>query len=197
MIRARWRSVVRIDGTRSASGRSWLIVDKALSRLAKPTRLFKTRGWIWMPQDCPAASTFFNAILCCCRAQRIATREIRGNASLSSSSLFGSNSGRGLIGPVMLPPGLARLTTNPAFTGSIAMPIMTIGIVRVSRITARTVAGPGEMTRTSTLRRTSSAVSSGSRPRLLSAYRYSIKRFFPSVYPSSRRPCRNILCWGA
>ena len=51
-------------------------------------------------------------------------------------------------------------------------------------------AGP-PVTMTSTLRRTSSAASAGRRSSFPSAYRYSMTMFFPSTYPSSRRPWRN------
>jgi hypothetical protein len=44
---------------------------------------------------------------------------------------------------------------------------------------------------TSTLRRTSSAARSGSRSSFPSAYRYSMRMFFPSTYPSSRSHWRN------
>src|SRR5262249_45703198 len=44
---------------------------------------------------------------------------------------------------------------------------------------------------TSTLRRTSSVASAGRRSGFPSVYRHSMTIFFPSTYPSSRRPCRN------
>ena len=47
------------------------------------------------------------------------------------------------------------------------------------------------VTMTSTLRRTSSAASAGRRSSFPSADRHSMTMFFPSTYPSSRRPCRN------
>ena len=50
---------------------------------------------------------------------------------------------------------------------------------------------PPAVTMTSTLRRTSSAASSGRPSSFPSAYRHSMTMFFPSKYPSSRRPCRN------
>ena len=43
----------------------------------------------------------------------------------------------------------------------------------------------------STLRRTSSAASAGRPSCFPSAHRHSMTMFFPSTYPSSRRPCRN------
>ena len=52
---------------------------------------------------------------------------------------------------------------------------------------ARVVEGPPE-TMTFTLRPTSSAARLGRRSALPSADRHSMVRFFPSTYPSSRRP---------
>ena len=89
----------------------------------------------------------------------------------------------------MLPPGRARLATNPEPTGSLSN-AMTMGIVTVASLAGRVDAGPA-VTMTSTLRRTSSAASSGRRSSFPSAYRHSMTMFFPSTYPSSRSPCRN------
>ena len=64
-------------------------------------------------------------MICWCRSTlngggspRKATVEICGNACLSTPSLFPFNCVDRLTSPVTLPPGLARLTANPAFTGS-------------------------------------------------------------------------------
>src|SRR5688500_11643399 len=67
---------------------------------------------------------------------------------------------------------------------------MTIGIIEVASLAGRVVVGP-VVTMTSTLRRTSSAASAGSRSSFPSAYRHSTTMFFLSTYPSSRKPCRN------
>ena len=67
---------------------------------------------------------------------------------------------------------------------------MTMGIVEVASLAARVAAGPA-VTMMSTLRRTSSAASAGRRSSLPSADRLSMTMFFPSTYPSSRRPWRN------
>ena len=105
--------------------------------------------------------------------------ESLGTISLSSSSRFPLSSPARLVSPVMFPPGRARLATNPFPTGS-----------RVKRHDDRNRAGcffaarvavDHPMTMTSTLRRTSSAASSGSRSSFPSAYRYSITMFFPSM----------------
>ena len=87
------------------------------------------------------------------------------------------------------PQGGARLATNPFPTGSLSWN-MTMGIVTVASLARRVDIEP-PVTITSTLRRTSSAASAGTRSSFPSAYRCSMTMFFPSTYPSSRRPCRN------
>src|SRR5215470_15805138 len=67
---------------------------------------------------------------------------------------------------------------------------MTMGIVVVACLAERVGCGPA-VTMTSTLRRTSSPASEGRRSDFPSANRHSMKMFFPSIYPSSRSPCRN------
>ena len=90
---------------------------------------------------------------------------------------------------MVLPPGRARLATNPAPTGS-AETAITIGIVRVACLAAW-VGGVSTVTMTSTLRRTSSAANSPRRLSCPSPNRYSMLMLFPSTHPRSRRPCRN------
>ncbi len=68
-----------------------------------------------------------------------------------------------------LPPGLAKLSTNPSATGSVPILKMT-GIVFVAFLKA-TASGVEEATRTSTLRRTKSSAKAGYRSSLLSAKR--------------------------
>ena len=80
-----------------------------------------------------------------------------------------------------LPPGRARLSTRPASTGSIPPPVITMGIVLVAFLAAWIVVTPPATTMISTLRRTSSAASSGYRSRFPSAYRYSMAMFCPSM----------------
>ena len=64
---------------------------------------------------------------------------------------------------------------------------MTMGIVVVASFAARVTDAPDEKMM-STLRRTSSAASAGSRSSFPSADRHSMTMFFPSTYPSSRKP---------
>src|SRR2546422_4975469 len=73
--------------------------------------------------------------------QRTATRDILGTASLRTSISFALKSGLKNDIPVILPPGRARLATNPARTGS-PLGAMTIGIVRVACFAARTSPSP-------------------------------------------------------
>ncbi len=120
---------------------------------------------------------------------KTATRESLGTISFRSSSRFPLSSGARVDNPVMFPPGRARLATNPLPTGSGSC-AMTMGIVEVASLAARVAVGPA-VTMTSTLRRTSSAASAGRRSSFPSADRHSMTMFFPSTYPSSRRPCRN------
>ena len=56
-----------------------------------------------------------------------------------------------------------------------------MGIVLVAFLTARTVEAPPDTTMTSTLRRTTSEASSGSRWSFPPAYRYSMVMFCPST----------------
>src|SRR5207245_3230822 len=72
------------------------------------------------------------------------------------------STGRPADVPVIFPPGRARLATNPNSTASLT-PAMTMGIVVVAFLTARTVGFPPEVTMTSTLSRTISVASSGRR----------------------------------
>ena len=66
--------------------------------------------------------------------QSAAARCIRGTISRRISSCFAGMSVEETVpNPVMLPPGRARLVTNPDSTGS-PTPAMTIGIVRVALI---------------------------------------------------------------
>src|SRR5215510_318587 len=109
--------------------------------------------------------------------------------SFRRSTRFPLISGARVDNPVMFPPGRARLATNPFATGSLSC-VMTIGIVAVAFL-AGPVAPKPPVTMISTLRRASSAASAGRRSFFPSADRHSMIMFFPSTYPSSRRPCRN------
>ena len=108
---------------------------------------------------------------------KTATRESLGTISFKSSSFFPLISGARLDSPVMFPPGRARLATNPFPTGSGSCAI-TMGIVDVACLAGRVAWGPA-VTMMSTLRRTSSAASSGSRSNFPSAHRDSIDNVFP------------------
>ena len=89
----------------------------------------------------------------------------------------------------MFPPGRARLATKPDPRTSATL-ASTMGILRVARRAASAASVP-EATMMLTFNRTSSAAISPARPGLASAVRHSTARFFPSTYPSSRRPRRN------
>jgi hypothetical protein len=124
-----------------------------------------------------------------------ATRPSLGTISFRISSCFPLISGARVDNPVMFPPGRARLATKPLPTGS-SSNVMTIGIVEVAPLAGWVAVGP-LVTMTSTLSRTNSVASAGSRSSFPSACRRSMTMFFPSTYPSSRRPCRNASMRGA
>src|SRR4029450_13194659 len=71
-----------------------------------------------------------------------------------------------------------------------AVPVITIGIVRVACWAARIAVGPAATT-TSTGSRTKSAANSGSRSGFPSAHRHSIAMDCPSTQPSSWSPGQN------
>src|SRR5262245_39140422 len=121
--------------------------------------------------------------------RRSPTRESLGIASLSISSLLLISSGTKLASPVTLPPGRAKLAIRPSATGSTEV-VITMGMVVVAFFVANTGA-VDVPTMTSTLRRTSSATSSGRRSFFCSANRYSMVIFFPSIQPSLLSSCRN------
>src|SRR5262245_15102558 len=92
--------------------------------------------------------------------------------------------------PVTLPPGLARLGTIPALTGSPTGPT-TMGIVVVARLAASAGAVPHGVKMRSTLPRTRSSASAASRSALPAASRYSKVTLRPSTWPRSRNAARN------
>lgn len=69
----------------------------------------------------------------------------------------------------------------------------TMGIVLVAFL-AKKAPPAGEVTRTSTFRRTSSAASAESRSTRPAAYRSSMMTLAPSTYPSVRSPSRKAAC---
>ena len=81
--------------------------------------------------------------------------------------------------PVRFPPGRPRLLTSPLATGSPTYTMMT-GTSRVACFAAR-LAGVPSVTRTSMLRRTSSAASSGSSSHFPGAARHSMTMLRPSM----------------
>src|SRR5262245_17477061 len=85
-----------------------------------------------------------------------------------------------MVTPVTLPPGRLRLATRPIFTGSLPA-VKTIGMVVVAALAASAEAVPPVAAITATLRRTSSAASTGSRLAWFSAHRYSIATLWPSL----------------
>jgi len=89
-----------------------------------------------------------------------AAREMRGHASLSSSSRFALSCGK-KVDPVRLASGLARLETRPVAMASPLIAI-TIGIVVVACLATRVPGVPWVM-RTSTFVAISSATRCGSR----------------------------------
>ena len=120
----------------------------------------------------------------------MATREIGRMTSLSNCSCLPLSSGRSRNTPVILPPGCAKLRTNPIATGSLSRSTATVGMWLVACLAAASAAAP-RTKRTSTLSRTRSAASWDSRSGLPSACRYSTTTFRPSVYPNSPSPCLN------
>src|SRR5499427_2795714 len=118
------------------------------------------------------------------RIQSTATRASRGTTSFSNSSRFPPKSGAMRFIPVTLPPGRARLATSPLPNGSPAA-VMTIGMVEVACLAASGARVPAAAI-TSTLRRTRSVASSGSRSSRFSAKRGSKTTFFPSLAGKDR-----------
>jgi len=96
--------------------------------------------------------------------------------------------------PVTLPPGLAKLATTPAETGSFANG-KTIGVAGIACFAAFTAATPA-VTTMSTLSRANSAAISPQRSARPSAQRYSIATVRPSIQPSSRSRCTKAAVHG-
>src|SRR5439155_4047807 len=89
------------------------------------------------------------------------TRDNPGTAARRISRYLLLTSVLMLVGPVMFPPGRARLATNPLPTGSPAL-AMTMGMVLVARWAAG-IAGVAPATMTSTFICTSSSARPGRR----------------------------------
>ena len=161
-----------------ASTRFAAIAVKARSNSFGPRA---SNCWMSSLSDLAASSiaSRIDAFEALCGLMRTATLFVRGKASLSSSSRFALTSKDNHVRPVTFPPGRARLATNSVATG-LATAGITMGIVAVACLAARAPGVPWA-TMTSTLRRTSSAASSGSRSCLPSAQRNSMVRFLPST----------------
>src|SRR5262249_44560709 len=118
-----------------------------------PIALAARRGW-HPSQSCPR--TWQRA-----GATRTPTRTNGDAASLSNSSLLPTiPASPDIKNPVTLPPGRAKLSTNPSATGLSATPIHTTGVVRVTLL-ADTAAGVEPTTITGGLEAISSAMSAG------------------------------------
>ena len=120
---------------------------------------------------------------------RTATRLTLGAICLSSSSHFPLMLYSKSMKPVALPPGRARLSTNPPPTGS-AMIANTIGTVRVACSNCPTVVVPGARM-TSGASAANSAACLRIPATLFVAQRISIRTLRPSIQPSSCSACRN------
>ncbi len=110
---------------------------------------------------------------------KTAMRESFGMISLRRSRRLPLSSRLRFDNPVMLPPGRARLVTNPLPTGSGSW-VMTMGIVMVASLAARVAVEPLVTIRPG-LSRTSSAANWGRRPASPLAQRLSMTIFCPST----------------
>src|SRR5262245_19914319 len=112
-----------------------------------------------------------------------------GRHRLEKLQPFPTDAVVGLRNPVTTPPGRARLSTNPAPTGSVTRR-NTIGVVLVACSnrstaglpTAKTTSGPSVDNSTANLRMSST---------LPAPQRVSIRAFWPSAHPSFCSPSRN------
>ena len=118
---------------------------------------------------------------------RTATCFSVGTSSRSSSRRLPIVAPALTVTPVMLPPGRARLLMSPISTGWLRL-VKTIGMDVVAFLAA-IPADDAEARMTSTFDRTRSSASRGSSSRV--PIRNSMTTFWPSTYPSSRRPSRN------
>ena len=114
-------------------------------------------------------------------SRRTATRFKPGASALSRSSHFPLMLYSNAVNPVVLPPGRARLLTNPAPTGSTTIP-NTIGTLLVTRCSAAT-AGLAEARMTSGASATNSPAYRG-KSAASTAQRMSVRTLLPSVHPS-------------
>ena len=126
-------------------------------------------------------------------SRRTAARVTPGAICLSSSSHLPLKPYSNEIKPVALPPGLARLSTKAAPTGSTTF-TNTIGTVRVACSN-----GPKVELPRARMTSGASAVSSAACLRisvaLVVAQRVSISTLRPTAQPNSCSPCRNAARW--
>ena len=122
-------------------------------------------------------------------SRRTATRVMPGAISLRSSSHFPLVPYSNEVKPVALPPGRARLATNPAPTGSATI-ANTIGMVRVTWSNGPTAEAPGD-TMTSGARAANSVACLRTESALAVAQRVSTCTFRPMVQPDCPNACRN------
>src|SRR4029453_17998894 len=174
--------------TRSAPARSRAIATKTLS-ISAGARASTGRSRTPDAAAAASASRNWGVFPGLVGFQSTATRVSLGTSSLRSSSPFPISWSERRVGPVMFPPGRARLATSPAATGS-AGPERTIGIALVARWAACAGGTPPCATMTATFRRTSSVARSRSCSDFPSAHRYSIATLWPSTWPRSRSACR-------
>ena len=122
-------------------------------------------------------------------SRRTAARVTPGAVSLSSSNHFPPMLYSVLMKPVALPPGRARLSTNPAPTGSPAIG-KTIGTVRVACSSGPTHEAPWARM-TSGASAANSAACLRTSPALAVAQRVSIRTLWPRLQPNFCNSCRN------
>jgi len=145
---------------KNASARSLIMAAKALSNSSEVRTV---TGSSFIPNVCTAAcnSASWAGWEALSGFQRKATREREGITSLRSCNRLPATSGPRMVFPVILPPGLLKLATSPAPTGS-PTPIMTMGIVVVACLAA-SVGGVPNVAMRSTGRWTISAAAHASR----------------------------------
>jgi len=120
---------------------------------------------------------------------RTPSRASPGTASFNSSTCLPANSVPTKLSPVTFPPGLAKLVTRPAATGSPGT-VTTMGTVVVACFAASAVSVLAT-TMTSTLRRTNSSATARAASFRGSVYRRSMTMFWCSTHPCSRKLATN------
>lgn len=124
-----------------------------------------------------------------CLRERGSLPAKNGSVSLSKSMRFRLISGTNVDIPVTFPPGRARLATTPSRTGSELL-VSTMGTLVPAPLATSPPCAPHRTT-TSGLSAMTCFNKIGHRPSRPSPQRYSMRRFLPSKYPSSRNPRKN------